>query len=59
MDIRAIVNDLLAPLRGVLGDHNLTKSLLIVAAALIVAKVLDWLMRRVIRRFTSSAYRPG
>jgi len=54
MDIKAIVNDLLAPVAQLLGDHAYTKSLLILGLALIIAKAFDWLMRKVIRRFTGS-----
>ena len=53
MDIKSTVNDLLAPLGQLLGDHGFSKFLLILVLALIAAMTLDWLMRRVIRRFTS------
>jgi len=54
MDIPAFTNELLAPLTALFGDHNYFKSLLIMVLALIAAKALDILMRRVIRRFTRS-----
>lgn len=54
MDIKTLVNDALAPMAQTLGDHSLLKSLLIMCFALVAAKGFDWLMRRVIRRFTSN-----
>jgi small-conductance mechanosensitive channel len=54
MDIKTLVNDALAPMAQLLGDHSYAKALLILGFALIAAKAFDWLMRRVIRRFTSN-----
>ena len=54
MDINALVNDALAPVAQILGDHSYAKSLLILGFALIAAKAFDWLMRHGIRRITAN-----
>ncbi|MEA3411804.1 MAG: mechanosensitive ion channel family protein [Pseudomonadota bacterium] len=50
-----MINDLADSIARLLEDHAYIKSLLILCLALIAAKVLDWMMWRVIRRITGSS----